>query len=274
VIEPLLYELHDRAKERGVEGYRRMSRAELLEVVGEEVVPSGPTVVEREVRSGLAVLTLRGADNTLGLDTLEALADAVEELARDEEVRLVAITGAGRRIFSAGADLRAIEGLRGTEVTARGTAAIDRIAAAAVPTVALLNGHAVGGAIDLALACDWRFAADGAKLRFIHNELGYSPPWGGAARLARVAGRHVALRLFATCDLASVQEARALGIVDDVVAPARLRARAEALHTRIARADRAAVAATKRLLDPGPTPSEAAAAFAMLWDARAATLPA
>ena len=274
MIEPLLYELHDRARERGVDGYRRMTKTQLLELVG-EAGPAGPTVVERDVRGGLAVLTLRGgSENPLGLETLEALADAVEELAADPGVRLVAVTGAGRRIFSAGADLAAVEGLPGAEVTGRGTAAIDRVAAAAVPTVALLNGHAVGGAIDLALACDWRIAADGARLRFIHNELGYSPPWGGAARLSRLAGRHVALRLFATCEVASVQEARALGIVDEVVAPAKLRARAEALAGRIARADRIAVATTKRLLDPGPTPPEAAEAFAALWDARAATLPA
>ena len=212
MIEPLLYELHDLARSRGVEGYRRMSKTELLEVVG-EVSAGGPTTVERSVRRGLGLLTLRGGtpENTLALETLEALAEAVEELAADDEVRLVAITGAGGRIFSAGADLGAVAGLPGSEVSGRGSAALDRIAAVDVPTVAMLNGHAVGGGIDLALACDWRIGAEGARLRFIHNELGYSPPWGAAERLARLVPPPVALRLFATCALVSMQEAACHG---------------------------------------------------------------
>jgi enoyl-CoA hydratase/carnithine racemase len=272
-MEPLLYELHDLARSRGVEGYRRMSKSELLEVVG-EAPAGGPTSVERSVRRGLALLTLRGGtpENTLALETLEELASAVEELAADDEVRLIAITGAGSRIFSAGADLTAVSGLPGAEVSGRGSEALDRIAAVDVPTVAVLNGHAVGGGIDLALACDWRIGAEGARLRFIHNELGYSPPWGAAERLARLIPAPVALRLFATCALVSMQEARTMGLVDDLGAPHRLLGRVEALLTRIERADRVAVMATKRLLRPD-TPREAhTAAFAALWDARAATL--
>ncbi len=276
MIEPLLYELHDMARERGIEGYRRMSKTELLEVVGGGQHVGGPTTVERSVRHGLGLLTLRGGtpENTLALETLEELAAAVEELAADESVRLVAITGAGGRIFSAGADLPAVAGLPGAEVTGRGSAALDRIAGVDVPTVAVLSGHAVGGGIDLALACDWRIGAEGARLRFIHNELGYSPPWGAAERLSRLVPAPVALRLFATCALVSMQEARDLGLVDDLAAPHRVLGRVEALLTRIERADRVAVMATKRLLRPD-TPREAhSAAFAALWDARAANLQA
>ena len=80
--------------------------------------------------------------------------------------------------------------MRASTPAERGSRACDRIAAAGVPTLALMNGHAVGGGIDLALACDWRIAAQGAKLRFIHNELGYCPPWGGAQRLSRQRGGH------------------------------------------------------------------------------------
>ena len=192
-------------------------------------------------------------------------------------MRLVAITGAGGRIFSAGADLGAVAGLPGSEVSGRGSAALDRIAAVDVPTVAMLNGHAVGGGIDLALACDWRIGAEGARLRFIHNELGYSPPWGAAERLARLVPPPVALRLFATCALVSMQEARAMGLVDDLARPAPdLSGASRRCLTRIERADRVALMATKRLLRPD-TPREAhTAAFAALWDARAdgsSTLP-
>ena len=222
------------------------------------------------MRAGLGLITLRGGgENALSLETLEGLADAAEAMAADEAVRLVAVTGAGTRIFSSGADLKALEGLTGAVVADRGGAALARLAALPVPTVALLNGHVVGGGIDLALACDWRIAVEGAKLRFIHNELGFTPPWGAAARVAQLVPRGIALRLFATCELVSSQEARNLGIVDEVVAPHKLVSRAESLAVRIGRSDRRALAETKRLLQPGVEPDEHARAFAALWDARA-----
>jgi len=270
--EPLLYELHDRARDAGLEGYRRMSKAALLEAL--DGVEPGPTIVESSVRGGLGLVTLRdGRENVLALETLEGLADAAEALAADPEVRIVGIVGGGSRIFSAGADLKALQRLPGAEVGGRGAAALERIEALAVPTVALLNGHVVGGGIDLCLACDWRVAVEGAKLRFIHNELGYTPPWGAALRLGALIGRGAALRLFATCELVSSQEARTIGIVDEVVAPHKLLSRAESLAVRVGRSDRDALAGTKRLLRPGVTMDEHTAAFAALWDARPATLP-
>jgi enoyl-CoA hydratase len=284
-VTPLLYELHDLARERGIEGYRRMSKGDLAALLEVEMdadaerwpaAPAGPTEVDVTVRQRFGLVTLRGTDNALSLETLERLAGVVEELADDESVRLVAITGAGTRLFSSGADLASVSGLGGLEVTSRGTDACSRIAAAGVPTLALLNGHAVGGAIDLALACDWRVAVQGAKLRFIHNEFVDSPPWGGAARLAALLGRSEALRLFATCELLPVEEAQKIGLVEEVVGPSRLLSRAESLATRIARADRDAVIATKRLLHEELDLSAHERSFAALWDARAgqARIPA
>jgi enoyl-CoA hydratase len=268
-VEPQLFELHDLARERGIEGYRLLSKAELVEAIG-ELPPPGPTVVEASVSDGLAVLTLRGpgGENALALETIEQLADEAERLAGDQSVRVIAITGAGSRIFCAGADLPRVRELPGLEVTTRGSRACDRIAALPVPTLALLNGHAVGGGIDLALACDWRIAAQGSKLRFIHNELGYCPPWGGGQRLARLLGAGAALRLFATCELLSADEARTIGLVDAVLPREKLLARAESIAGRVARAGRSAVAATKPLLgETAATGHEAA--FAALWDAGA-----
>jgi enoyl-CoA hydratase len=265
-VEPQLYELHDLARERGIEGYRRLSKAELLEAVG-ELPPAAATSVETSVKDGLGLLTLRGpgGENALALETLEQLADEVERLSGDQSVRVIAITGSGTRIFCAGADLPRVRDLPGAEVTERGSRACDRIAAAPVPTLALMNGHAVGGGIDLALACDWRIAAQGAKLRFIHNELGYCPPWGGAQRLSRLLGAGVALRLFATCDLLSADEARTMGLVDAVLPREKLLGRAESLAGRVARSSRAAVAATKPLLGAMEATGHEAA-FAALWD--------
>jgi enoyl-CoA hydratase len=225
------------------------------------------TAVDVDIDGPLATLTLRGAtrENTLALATLEELAAAAEAAARRPGVRLVAITGAGDRIFSAGADLGSLAGVSGAEITRRGTAACNRIAALDVPTLALLNGHAVGGAVDLALACDWRMAAAGAKLRFIHNELGYSPPWGAARRLPEIVPRGVALRLFATCQTLTARQAKAIGVVDDVVEGSALAGHARALAARVEHAGAGAVAATKRLLSTG-TPAAHEADFARSWD--------
>ncbi len=154
MVEPQLYELHDLARERGIEGYRRLSKAELLEAVGELPAPAATTVEVEVVKDGLAVLTLRGhgGENALALETLEQLADEVERLSGDQAVRMIAVMGSGTRIFCAGADLPRVRDLPGAEVTERGSRACDRIAAVPVPTVAVLNGHAVGDGIDLALA--------------------------------------------------------------------------------------------------------------------------
>jgi enoyl-CoA hydratase/carnithine racemase len=267
-VEPQLYELHDLARERGIEGYRKLSKSELLAAVG-DLPPPGPTVVDDELRGGLAVLTLRGpgGDNALSLETMEQLADRAEQLAGEPRVRMIAITGAGGRVFSTGADLSRVEPLKGTEVTERGSRACDRIAALPVPTIAILNGHAVGGGIDLCLACDWRIAAQGSKLRFIHNELGYCPPWGGAQRLARILGAAAALRLFATCEFLSADEARTMGLVDAVLPREKLLGRAEGIAVRIERADREAVSITKRLLGAIEATGHEQA-FAELWDAK------
>jgi len=265
----LLYELHDRAREQGVDGYRRMSRGELEAALG-LAEPAGPTRVEAERRGPLGLLTLTGGgeENAVSLDTLDQLALEAERLAGEEQTRLIAVIGSGPRIFCAGADLPALRELPGAVVTQRGTAALERIAQVDVPTLALLNGHAVGGGIDLALACDWRYAAQGAKLRFIHNELGYCPPWGGAQRLARIVPPGVALRLFAGCELISVDEARELGIVDVVVERDRLLGRAESLASRLERAGREAVSATKGLVSGGAGIHDHEGSFAALWDAR------
>jgi enoyl-CoA hydratase/carnithine racemase len=283
---PLLHELHDLARERGIERYRLMSKAELAAALGldaDAVGPppsaaesAGPTEVELARRAGFALLTLRGQDNALSLEALERLAELAEQQADDPANRVVAITGAGTRLFSSGADLASMRDRTGSEVTAVGTDACRRIAALPVPTVALLNGHAVGGAIDLALACDWRFAVQGAKLRFIHNELGYSPPWGGAGRLAMLIGRAAALRMFATCAVVAAEEARTLGIVDELVGPGRLESKLESLTAGVSRADREAVAVTKRLVACEPDLAAHELAFAALWDARggSSTLPA
>ena len=108
----------------------------------------------------------------------------LDELERDDDVRLVAVTGAGRT-FCSGAAIREFDVLHGggTLLNERGTKLLDRIEDLPMPTVALVNGHAVGGGAEVALACDWRIIAPEAELRFVHASIGLVPGFGGLGRL-------------------------------------------------------------------------------------------
>ena len=180
----LLYELHDQARERGVEGYRKMSKAELEVALG-LAEPPGPTAVEsrgarraRRARAGGA-----NDENALSLETLEALADAAERLAADEGVRMIAITGAGPRIFSSGADLNAVRGLPGSEVTAarHGGLRADRDAAGA-------DDRAAQRACRGRRRSTWRWRATGGSPRRAPSCGSSTTSWATARRGAAHSG--------------------------------------------------------------------------------------
>ncbi len=228
----------------------------------------------RVERSGpLAVVTLDdpATRNALGEALLASLDGALDALEDDPEVRLVALTGAGR-VFCAGAAIREYDALPdgGTVLTDGGRAVLDRLAGLPVPVVALVNGHAVGGGAELALAADWRIVDPRAELRFVHAGLGLVPGFGGLGRLARLVGPAEALRLLAT--RASVDGPRAveLGLALAAVPANRQRERARELAETIAGSDRAAIAAIKHALAhaPGVPPAAERQAFLDAWPNR------
>ncbi len=262
---PTLADLHRDARERGIERYRTLTRDELSALL------DGPRVAVRVDRHGpLAVIVLDDPPtrNALSSAVLDALDTVLADLERDTDVRLVALTGAGP-VFCAGADIREYDALTdgGALLTDRGTAVLDRLAGLAVPTVALVNGHAVGGGIELALACDWRLIAPAAELRFVHATLGLTPGFGGLGRLARLVGDGMALRLLATADVISGRRAVQIGLGDGVVTAPEQRAEARRLADRVAVTDRSAVAAAKGALATGGRAAERAA-FIASWPNR------
>ena len=136
-----------------------------------------------------------------------------------------------------------------------------------MPTVALLNGHAVGGGVEVALACDWRIAAPDAELRFVHASIGLTPGWGGLGRLARIVGEGTALRLLATCESVAGRRAVDLGLAAEIVPAVEQRARARRLAGRVEESDRRAVAAAKAALVEGTRAAEREA-FLACWPNR------
>ena len=178
--------------------------------------------VERE--DGVAVVTIDRQDalNALDVATLTELRDRLQELAGDEETRVVVLTGAGEKAFVAGADIKYMSGLGVDE--AKGWGALGHEAGRLLetmpkPTIAAVNGFALGGGCELALACDLRYAATSAKLGQPEVNLGIIPGWGGTQRLARVCGLGVAKELIFTGRVVDAEEALRIGLVNGLHDP-------------------------------------------------------
>jgi len=163
--------------------------------------------------------------NALDRPTLEALRDRLRELGDDPEARVVVLTGAGERAFVAGADIKYMSGLGVEEAKAWGELGHEAgrlLETMPKPTIAAINGFALGGGCELALACDIRFASAAAKLGQPEINLGIIPGWGGTQRLARVAGLGVAKDLILTGRTVDAEEALRLGLVNAVYEPGAL----------------------------------------------------
>jgi enoyl-CoA hydratase len=176
---------------------------------------------------GVATVTVNRPDalNAIDLEHAEALRDNLEELAADEAVRVVVLTGAGEKSFIAGADIKYMQGL-GTLEARRwgelGHACGHLLETMPKPTIAAINGYALGGGLELALACDLRVAASTAKLGQPEIDLGILPGWGGSIRLARTTTLGFAKELIYTGRQIDAAEALEHGLVNAVHEPGEL----------------------------------------------------
>ncbi|MBM3569838.1 MAG: crotonase [Alphaproteobacteria bacterium] len=212
-----------------------------------------------EIDGPVAVVTLNRPERLNAIDTqLKQELDRVlfKTLAEDPGVRCAIVTGAGERAFCAGADIR--ERAAQTPSPAefhriqRWTQELfSRIAGYDRPTIAAINGLALGGGCELALACDIRIAADGAQLGLPEVNLGIIPTGGGTQRLPRLVGAGQAKRLILSSARIGAAEALRIGLVDEVVPAAELMARARELARTIADKPPLAVRFAKRAIDQG-----------------------
>ena len=160
--------------------------------------------------------------NALDHPTLEELRDRLDELADDTSARVVVLTGAGEKAFVAGADIKYMRGLgveEAKEWGGLGHRCGQLLETMPKPTIAAINGFALGGGCELALACDLRYAASTAKLGQPEINLGIIPGWGGTQRLARICGLGVAKDLILTGRLIDADEAFRVGLVNAVHDP-------------------------------------------------------
>jgi enoyl-CoA hydratase len=184
--------------------------------------------VDREDAVAIVTVDRQDALNALDVATLTELRDRLRELAADDDVRVVILTGAGEKAFVAGADIKYMSGLDVDEAKAWGALGHEAgrlLETMPAPTIAAVNGFALGGGCELALACDIRYAATNAKLGQPEVNLGIIPGWGGTQRLARVCGLGVAKELIFTGRVVDAEEALRIGLVNAVHDPVLEKAR-------------------------------------------------
>jgi len=209
--------------------------------------------VDREDAVAVVTIDRQEALNALDVATLTELRDRLRELDADDAVRALVLTGAGEKAFVAGADIKYMSGLdpaAAKEWGALGHEAARLLEEMPKPTIAAINGFALGGGCELALGCDLRYAASRAKLGQPEIDLGIVPGWGGTQRLARVCGLGAAKDLILTGRTVDAEEALRIGLVDAIADPVLERA----LETARALAAKSPVAlrVAKRLLNLSP----------------------
>jgi enoyl-CoA hydratase len=212
-------------------------------------------LVEARVADGIAEITLNRPDkmNALSRALQDALAGAVEAAATDPEVRVLILTGAGQRAFTAGLDLKEV-GELGLSRTASGPPPRDPVKAILVcpkPVIGAINGVAVTGGLELALACDILIASSNARFADTHVRVGVTPGWGLSQRLSRLIGVSRAKEMSLSGNYIDAETALAWGLINRVTEPDALSPSARALAADIASCDPAMVLRYKALIDDG-----------------------
>ncbi len=208
------------------------------------------------VAEGVATITVNRpkALNALNRQTLEELLACSREIAVDQGVRVVVVTGAGEKAFIAGADISAMQSmdaLAAREFGRLGQSVMDALEDLPQPVIAAINGFALGGGCELAMACDIRLASDTARFGQPEVKLGVVPGFGGTQRLPRLIGRGAANELLFSGEMINAQEALRLGLVNRVVPQGELLAACQELAGKIAAQGPLAVRLCKEAVNRG-----------------------
>lgn len=194
-------------------------------------------LVERSGAVARIVLNRPKVLNALNRALFVDLDAALDELGDNTEVRAIVLTGAGEKAFAAGADileLAQVSAVEGQQLAANGQRIFNKLENLGKPVLAAINGFALGGGCELAMACTFRIASESAKLGQPEVKLGLLPGYGGSQRLPRLVGKGAALKLLLTGEMIGATEALRIGLVEEVVPATELLPRAEALAGTIA----------------------------------------
>ena len=213
-------------------------------------------ILLEQPEAGIYLLTVNRpkALNALNAATLDEIAAAIAKVAADDKARVLLVTGTGEKAFVAGADIAemqnaAIEQAR--EISERGMQVMYALEALPIPVIALVNGYALGGGCELALACDWILASDNAVFGQPEVNLGIPPGFGGTQRLPRRLGPARALELLTTARQVKAAEAVAIGLANHVYPASELKAKGLEMARTIAAKGPAAVRLVKQAVQRG-----------------------
>lgn len=194
--------------------------------------------IKFEIKNRIAYVTVSRPKvlNALNMATMGELQEAFSAVKDDDNIRLAILTGEGDKAFIAGADINELSTqgpVEGKEYAQRGQAVLDLIENCGKPVIACVNGFALGGGCEVALACTMRLASENAKFGQPEVKLGILPGYGGSQRLPRLVGKGVAMQILLSGEMLSAQEAHRIGLVNEVMPQGELIARAEALAAKI-----------------------------------------
>jgi len=209
-----------------------------------------------EQSDGIALVTINNpqALNAMTTATFEALAEMFDRLEKDAAVRVVLLTGAGEKAFVAGGDIRYLEslGVEGARTFAfQAQRLFDRIETFPKPVIAVVNGYALGGGCELAMACDLRIAAETARFGQPEVKLGIIPGFAGTQRLSRLVGKGRAKELIFSGEMIDAREAWRIGLVNRVVPAGALLAEARAVAATMVNKSASAIRLAKEAIENG-----------------------
>lgn len=192
-----------------------------------------------EVENNLAKVTINRPKklNALNKDTIEELHVAFKSLEENKDIKVILLTGSGEKAFVAGADISEFAHFsvnQGGKLAAKGQELLfDFVENLSTPVIALVNGFALGGGLELAMSCHFRIASDNAKMGLPETSLGVIPGYGGTQRLPQLIGKGKAMELIMTAGMISAEEAKSYGLVNYVVPQNELVALGEKLAAKI-----------------------------------------
>jgi len=207
-----------------------------------------------EKSEGIATITINRPEvrNALNLETINEILARLEDAEKDDDVRAIVFTGAGDRAFCSGLDLNIIRGVspvRGTENSRVGQNLCNRIEALGKPVIAAINGFALGGGLELAMACDIRIASENAQVGQTEVNVGLIPGWGGTQRLPRFVGKGIAKEMIFMGKRIDAKTAEQLGLVNAVVPFDQLKVKVKEFAMELASKPPVAVKLSKALIN-------------------------
>jgi enoyl-CoA hydratase len=209
-----------------------------------------------EKSEGIATITLNRPDalNAWSTELAQEFSEAMEDVRNDESVKVIIITGAGEKAFSAGADIKAMKGmtaLKARELSNMGYKICNAIEAIEKPVIAAINGYALGGGMEVSMACDFRVASDKARMGQTEINIGLIPGWGGTQRLTRLVGKARAKELVYTGKIINADTAHQWGLVNMVVTATELMTAVRQFALELAGKAPVAVKVAKALIEKG-----------------------